>query len=298
MLKKRFYTFIVAGHADAKLHRISIPYPVLAAVGSMAVVGLIATGIAAFHYTKMVVKVVDYDHLLGENAAFRTENHDYRIQTAQLGEKIEFLETTARRLEVLAGVNSEKGVGGAGGSIRGIQAMPRPASAGALNAIDGYNESMRSLESRYRGLEESLSEAALVESTRPSVPPLKGYITGGMGRRDDPLLSGAIDYHTGVDISAPYGKWVYAPGDGTVIFAGYREGYGNIVVIDHKFGLTTRYGHLSRIGVQLGQRVSRHDHIGDVGNSGRTTGPHLHFEILQHNKPLNPMKFIPMIKGE
>jgi murein DD-endopeptidase MepM/ murein hydrolase activator NlpD len=77
-----------------------------------------------------------------------------------------------------------------------------------------------------------------------------------------------------------------------VLFAGYRAGYGNIIVLDHKFGVVTRFGHLSKFNVQAGQRISRSDVLGFVGNTGRTTGPHLHFELWMHNKPVNPQKFL------
>jgi murein DD-endopeptidase MepM/ murein hydrolase activator NlpD len=87
------------------------------------------------------------------------------------------------------------------------------------------------------------------------------------------------------------------PSDGTVIFAGYRAGYGNIVVVDHRFDITTRYGHLSKFSVRVGQRVSRGDVIGYVGASGRSTGPHLHFEIRIHNQPKDPKYFIPPTAG-
>jgi murein DD-endopeptidase MepM/ murein hydrolase activator NlpD len=153
------------------------------------------------------------------------------------------------------------------------------------------------LESRYAALEQYFSEKSLVDAARPAFLPVKGYVTGGMGRRKDPFDPSATDFHTGVDISAPHGTRVIAPADGTVIFAGRRAGYGNIVVVDHKFGVTTRYGHLFKFNVQAGQRISRYDVIGYVGNTGRSTGPHLHFEMWVMNRAVNPLKYIPNIKA-
>ncbi len=298
MLKKRLYTFIVASHADAKLWRLSLHYPVLLATGVFAVIGVITAGVAAFHYGTMVFKVVDYNHLLAENDSFRSQNHDYRIRTAQLGEKIDFLETTARKLMVLSGMNSDKSVGGIGGFSKESFEEPLPASAGTPESIDRYTKDATTLEVRYRKVEEYISQRVLVESTTPNIMPLRGYVTGGVGRRADPFNAAVTDMHTGMDISAPYGTKVYAPADGTIIYSGAREGYGNIVVIDHKFGFTTRYGHLSKFNVQIGQRVSRHDIIGYVGTSGRTTGPHLHFEIWQYNRFLDPRTKIHPLNGE
>ena len=292
MLKKRLYTFIVSSHADARLWRLSIPYPLLIAIAVFALIGVMSAGMATYHYGRMLLKVSDYDHLLAENDSFRAENHNYRIQTAQLGEKIDFLETLARKLSVYSGMESARGVGGVGGYSRDAFTQPLPSSAGTLTAIDSYNRSVDRLEAGYRKLEDGVSLKVLVKSVTPDRLPVRGYITEGFGMRRDPFTGASKEYHTGIDISAPLGSRVIAPADGVVIFAGYRAGYGKIVVIDHKFGMVTRYGHLYKFNVQAGQRVSRNDVIGYVGNTGRSTGPHLHFEIWWHNTAINPAKFL------
>ncbi len=292
MLKKRFYTFIVASHADAKMLRLSLPYPVLLAIGIFAIIGVTTVGVASFHYGKMALKVVDYNNLLAENDTYRSENQNYKIQTAQLGEKIDFLETTAQKLVRMAGLNSPTAVGGIGGYSKDTLSRPLTASAGSLESINKYNKSVETLEKNYRALEDGWEERVLIEANTPNISPLNGYVTDGFRRRNDPFIGSTRDTHTGIDISAPYGSKVLAPADGIVIFAGERAGYGNIIVIDHKFGYTTRYGHLSKFNVQVGQRVTRYDVIGYVGTSGRTTGPHLHFEVLHYNKYRNPYPFI------
>jgi murein DD-endopeptidase MepM/ murein hydrolase activator NlpD len=98
--------------------------------------------------------------------------------------------------------------------------------------------------------------------------------------------------HQGVDMAAPIGTPVYAPADGVVVFAGWQSGYGRLIKIQHEFGIETRYGHLNAIRVEVGQRVSRGERIGDIGNSGRSTGPHLHYEIRVGGEALNPMIYI------
>lgn len=292
MTRKRFSAFIVASRADSRVWRFSVPYSVLAAVAVFAFVGLGATGIATYRYVRMALKVADYDHRLVENNAFRQENHSYRIQTAQLGEKIDLLETMYQKVLRMSGMNDEGTVGGVGGVSRDTFSQPLPASAGTQEAIVDYSRRAADLEQRYRTLEEEFGDRILIEASRPDAAPVVGYVTGFMGRREDPFNPAIRDNHVGVDISAPHGKQVVSSGDGLVIFAGRREGYGNIVVIDHKFGWSTRYGHLSRINVQVGQRVSKSEVIGYVGTTGRTTGPHLHYEIWLNSRPLNPMKFL------
>jgi murein DD-endopeptidase MepM/ murein hydrolase activator NlpD len=291
MRTKRLYAFLISNHANVSPLRLSISYSLLCTIGIFCLIGIIAAGTAVYHYGRMLVKVSSYNHILVENDKFRSENHDYRIQTAQLGERIDFLETLSRKLTTMTGMNSSKRVGGEGGFSKEGYNKPSPASAGTLKSIDKYNKSASALEDQYRGLEEKLFNDLLDNAAWPTSLPIKGYVTAGVGRRSDPFDNSLTDNHSGLDISAPYGSPVYAPADGIVTFAGQREGYGKLVVIDHKYsGVITRYGHLSKINVEVGQRVYLSDVLGYVGTTGRTTGPHLHYEIWWHGHRQNPLK--------
>ena len=115
--------------------------------------------------------------------------------------------------------------------------------------------------------------------------------TSGFGGRNDPMGRG-YRMHEGQDLAGDYGSPIYATADGTITYAGWESGYGRLIKIQHDFGIETRYGHLSQIRVEVGQRVSRGDRIGDMGNSGRSTGTHLHYEIRFGAKAVNPMTFI------
>jgi murein DD-endopeptidase MepM/ murein hydrolase activator NlpD len=123
--------------------------------------------------------------------------------------------------------------------------------------------------------------------------PVKGAFrwTSGFGHRRDPKGAGNR-MHEGTDMAGAYGLPVYATGDGVVTHAGWDSGYGRLVKIRHEFGIETRYAHLSAIKVRVGDRVSRGDRIGDMGNSGRSTGTHLHYEIRIGGRAVNPMTFI------
>jgi murein DD-endopeptidase MepM/ murein hydrolase activator NlpD len=125
----------------------------------------------------------------------------------------------------------------------------------------------------------------------PSLWPVIGHLTGTFGQRMDPF-SGEGAFHTGVDISSQYGDSVRATADGIVIGASERAGYGRLVVIDHGFGLSTYYGHLSTLNVVVGQQVRRGDVVGNVGVSGRSTGPHVHYEVRINGAPVNPMRYL------
>ena len=116
-------------------------------------------------------------------------------------------------------------------------------------------------------------------------------LTSGFGGRNDPI-NGAARMHEGLDLAGDYGSAIYATADGTVTYAGWEGGYGRLIKIRHIQGIETRYGHLSQIDVQVGQKISRGEKIGDMGNSGRSTGTHLHYEVRLSGKPVNPMTFI------
>ena len=125
-----------------------------------------------------------------------------------------------------------------------------------------------------------------------AVPVLSTFrFTSGFGYRSDPKGAGTR-MHTGTDFASDYGTPIYVTGDGTVTQAGWDSGYGRMITVQHAFGIETRYAHLSQIRVTVGERVSRGDRIGDMGNSGRSTGTHLHYEVRVGGSPVNPMTYI------
>jgi len=130
----------------------------------------------------------------------------------------------------------------------------------------------------------------LLAST-PSVWPVRGYLSASFGNRTDPF-TGQWDFHPGIDISTPSGTRITAPADGVVVSAGVKGAYGNAMVIDHGHGIVTRYGHMQAFNVKPGQRVRRGDVIGFVGNTGRSTGYHLHYEVWVRDQVQNPIHFI------
>lgn len=138
---------------------------------------------------------------------------------------------------------------------------------------------------------ESLSERQSLLNSTPNIRPAKGWFTSKFGYRVSPF-TGRPALHTGLDVAAAPGSPVYAPADGIITFAGYDEGYGKMITIDHGYGVTTRYGHNAQIYVQVGQKVSRWDVIASVGNTGRSTGPHLHYEVRVNGVPRDPALYI------
>jgi murein DD-endopeptidase MepM/ murein hydrolase activator NlpD len=137
----------------------------------------------------------------------------------------------------------------------------------------------------------SLSQKETLLSSVPSARPVDGWTTSEFGKRISPF-TGERTFHRGMDIASNIGSAIYAPADGVVVFAGAKAGFGNFIIIAHGYGIVTRYGHNSQNMVQAGQKVSKGEQIGTVGNSGRTTGPHLHYEVWVNGTPSDPAKFI------
>ncbi len=138
---------------------------------------------------------------------------------------------------------------------------------------------------------DSLSDRKSLLSATPSIKPARGWFTSKFGYRVDPFTRRS-ELHAGLDIAAPPGTPVYAPADGIVSYAGYDGGYGKLVSIDHGYGVVTRFAHNSRIYVEQGQKVSRWDVISAIGNTGRSTGAHLHYEVRVHGVPVDPINYV------
>ncbi|OYZ23377.1 MAG: cell wall-binding protein associated metalloendopeptidase [Bdellovibrio sp. 28-41-41] len=138
---------------------------------------------------------------------------------------------------------------------------------------------------------EGLSERQSLLNAIPNIKPARGWLTSNFGYRMNPF-TGKNTMHAGLDIAASPGSPVYAPADGIVIFASYDESYGKLVSIDHGYGVTTRFAHNSQIYVHVGQRVNKWDVISAVGNTGRSTGPHLHYEVRINSIPVDPINFV------
>jgi murein DD-endopeptidase MepM/ murein hydrolase activator NlpD len=150
---------------------------------------------------------------------------------------------------------------------------------------------LRGLESRLRYVRRDVERREALANATPSIWPAHGWLSGTFGGRSDPF-SGEPAFHQGLDISTEKGQPVYATADGVIASASYTGDYGNLIVVKHEFGLTTRYGHLSAYNVKPGQRVKRGDVIGFVGSTGRSTGAHLHYEVLANGQLINPLQLL------
>jgi len=258
-------------------------------LGVALVVLVSSFSMSTLHYFYMWKKTANYDRLRLESDALRGENEILRLSTRQLGEKISNLEINSKKLEFLSISGGEK-MGSTGGPSNAEDFLTNLNGRGLIRHFRSLTRRSITLAKDLRNLKERYNTRSILLVATPNVMPVKGYPSGHYGYRTDPFTA-ERDFHPGMDISAPLGTKVIATADGLILFAGRESGYGRLVSIEHKFGVSTRYGHLHRILVKKGQRVNRNDVIGYVGSTGRATGPHLHYEVRLNGQPLNPLRF-------
>jgi murein DD-endopeptidase MepM/ murein hydrolase activator NlpD len=184
--------------------------------------------------------------------------------------------------------NSVPAVGGPQDAA-GLQSIELP---DFLTMLDALNAEMEDREQKFSVLETLLMDRSLHDRVMPSGSPVKnGWVSSGYGKRTDPF-TGKKEFHKGVDFAGKEGSQVLSVGDGIVSWVGERTGYGNLVEITHGNGYVTRYGHNKKLLVGVGDTVKKGQQIAVLGSTGRSTGPHVHFEVVHNDEQVNPSKFI------
>ena len=274
----RFYAFIVARTSKSRAHirRICVHKRWLkaAAVVFLAVMAGLSYGFYG------LTQQAEHLRIERENWKLRAENDKQKQELQRLNNRVDAVEDTSRKLAEISGVEKDQPVRGQGGPARPVD------SAAALAALVAKTER---LEREMRDYEDLLRRRGMT----PSIWPVSGKLESGMGGRRNPFGGRGFEYHEGQDIDAVYGTPVMVAASGTVMIAGRERGYGNVIYVDHGAGVTTRYGHLSQIDVKIGQSVTRGQTIGLVGSTGRSTGPHLHYEVRINNQPVDPRQYLP-----
>lgn len=273
---ERLYAFIVSrtSRSRASIRRFSVHRRWLKASALAAALVFCAAAYGVYDLTQQPI----HTRIEEENNRLRLENERQLQKLQKLENRVDAIEDAARRL-------SEAPV------IQGEGTSARGAGGPALKLDD---DAIAKVEARAARLEEDLQarETALRDRV-PSIWPVEGNLSDGFGVRGNPFGGGSSEFHPGQDITAPPGTPIIAPADGTVLEAGWKNGYGQQVVIDHGHGLTTRYGHLSKIEVTTGQNIRRGEEMGQVGSTGRSTGPHLHYEVRIDDVAVNPDHYLP-----
>jgi murein DD-endopeptidase MepM/ murein hydrolase activator NlpD len=307
MLRKRYYILFVARDESGRVKKIPLPlqyaygFVAAALVGAFTIVGL------AGSYTRMLLKTESYNQVRQEREMLRKDYkqmaqvaHDRDVQVASLG-------ALANEVTALYGLRQNRLVSGkSAAAASAAAAAPTPVSLALTDEVNQQQVKL-SIDQFYalrtqalsgqisRALEGGLSPSFAgdwkVLADAPSIWPVAGRVGSGFGSRQDPF-NGEGKFHSGIDIEAAYGAPVRSAADGEVIGGSLGAGYGRQIIINHGHDVVTLYGHLSAIAVVPGQHVTRGQVIGYVGQTGRSTGPHLHYEVRVHMVPVNPHKYL------
>jgi murein DD-endopeptidase MepM/ murein hydrolase activator NlpD len=290
LLRKRFYILFVARGEDGQLRKIPIPvhYLYVLVVGSaIGILGL--TGIAS-SYVRMLFKVSRFNELRAQKDELKTRYSRLEEVAKERDIQVASLGSLASEVSTLYGLRSDPIL--ITESADAIENAQVSSSLDRLYTLKDTALSGAATTGISLGMTRDATPADWMRAnSAPNLWPVEGPITGSFGERTDPF-NGEGAFHCGVDISAALGQPVIAPADGIVIFADFMSGYGRAIVINHGHGISTRYGHLANFAVVSGQEVHRGDTIGYVGLSGRSTGPHLHYEVRINDTPVNPHKYL------
>jgi murein DD-endopeptidase MepM/ murein hydrolase activator NlpD len=299
-MKSRRYTVVIADRSSGVVRRLTISLrPTILAV--LTVVTLpILIGLGARWSAQ-----AELDRVRGKNAALELENGSYRAATGELTTQIQSLEAVindlgarveldpaqVRAMQKLPAVVKTRASGGTSPQNTAIAEIAKAALSSPEDTFGVLRDLLHGLESRLRYVRRDVEQREALAAATPSIWPAHGWLTGTFGGRADPF-TGEPANHQGIDISTEKGDAVYATADGVVEAAAYNGDYGNLLVIRHDFGLSTRYGHLSAFVAKPGQNVKRGDIIARVGSTGRSTGAHLHYEILANGRLVNPLQLL------
>lgn len=295
------FTLIVVPEHNQQVRRFRVPLRHLWRAGAGLGVFTLILLAGFIHYVTVIGDASGNQALRDENLALRVQLQSIRERMEHIGsslDRIEQLDQKLRSVTLLSDPERNLAVGplaepnvvpSTDPNFAGLTRAEKPSALSAR--IDKLSAEATRQEQSLQELQAYFQDQKLLLASTPSVWPVRGFVTSDFGVRIDPYTADRV-MHAGLDIAGPHGKDVVAPSDGTVVFAGLEGGYGNVLVVDHGYGIKTRYGHLAAIKVKAGERVQRGQVVAALGNTGRSTGPHLHYEVRVNGVPQNPRKFI------
>ena len=286
-MDQRYSTIIFVPHARAKFRKMKVSHRVLFSIVSLVTSSLCLSTFFSVQYFTSLSQTHELSKLQSENRDLQAANEQFSKSVESLRTQLRTVEDRTRKLAIIAGISTldETSQGGVGGVRQNDDNNPY------RDDVDKMSFRSHRVERDLSVLEQKFVAQSELLSCTPSIAPVRGILTDGFGGRSDPF-TGEQGTHNAVDISSAVGQAVRAPADGIVVKSEWANGYGNVVYLSHGYGYSTRYGHLSGFGVRPGQRVKRGDIIGYVGSTGRSTGPHLHYEVRLNNNPVNPLEYI------
>jgi len=277
---KKIHTIILVPHARARLRKWRVSDRQITITVALLVTLTLAAAFFTWGYFSQTVDSAEIERLRSENEDLRSVNTSFETSVRDLQDKLASYEDRTLELAIVAGLDPT-----AAGGEAGLGGDAEPPS------LDEIAVRTERLDGTLDEVEAELQERLRWISSTPAITPAKGILTSGFGNRSDPFHNSRA-FHGGLDIAAAPGAPVHATADGVVTLAGRNGGLGKAVFLSHGYGLATRYGHMSSLAVKAGQKVERGDVIGYVGNTGRSTGYHLHYEVHLDGKAVNPAAYL------
>ncbi len=287
MISGKNYTFYIAS-TPGKLRKHIVPAYVLHSLAALALIGSITVVAAVGSYSRMLWKVGNYNALRHDQENLKKQYRDLQSTVKDTNQRLDSLQSLATEVAMTYGVLRYHP---AAFDQADDTASPQDSFDRSLQQYSFLKRNAAAIAISSGGLRMMPSMVFSDSNYTPSIWPVLGHISDSFGERMDPF-SGEGAFHTGVDVAADYGAPVHATADGVIITADTHTGYGRVVIIDHGFGLTTWYAHLSSYAVVAGTRVKRGEVVGYTGISGRSTGPHVHYEVRMNNAPVNPWRYM------
>ena len=287
MISGKNYTFYIAS-TPGQLRKLVVPAYLLYSLAVLALIGVIAVTFSVGSYSRMLWQVGNYNALRHDQESLKKQYRELQTTVKDTNQRLDSLQSLATEVAMTYGVMRYHP---AAFDQMDAAATPEDAFDRSVEQYSFLKRNAAAIAVSAGGLR-LMPASAFADSTyTPSIWPVLGRITDGFGERLDPF-SGEGAFHTGVDVGADYGAPVHVTADGMVLDAGQHSGYGRVVIVDHGFGITTWYAHLSSYAVVPGTRVKRGEVIGYAGISGRSTGPHVHYEVRMNNAPVNPWRYM------
>jgi len=293
------FTLMIIPNRKSGVKKISVPKVIIRNILIAFVVIILGTLYVIYDYASIKRDRAELARLRAQTKEQSQQFRDLAVKVDEFSSRMEELRQIDKKVRTLAYETSQDkklplGVGGSDKETRIKDLLDRDHNkliTEMHKSIGKLNEDANIREKSFNELLSFLHEQKSIIASTPSIWPVTGWVTSGFGARQSPFRSG-VEFHKGLDISTRFGKEVVAPADGLVIISAFDSQDGNFVKIDHGHGLTTGFAHLSRMAVRQGARVKRGQIIGYVGDTGRSTGSHLHYAVFVNNIPVNPKRYI------
>jgi murein DD-endopeptidase MepM/ murein hydrolase activator NlpD len=308
-MRKR-YTIMLVPDRSSTVRRFRISKPTLWTFGIVIFLLFAAIVAAGLHYWSVIDQLHENEHLRQQNVQLRGKLVTLHEKTSSIQDILDRVQRFDTKLRAITQLSDPKrhlalgpfdARGSASGTIEGAEGVdpliraigenPQMAIGLLGQRLDELVSEAEKREGSIRQLETFLRGQKARLASTPSIWPSRGWVTSGFGTRVDPY-TGKRTMHRGIDIANQPGVPAIAPARGVVTFRGNSGGFGKVIVLDHGYGIRSRYGHLEEYKVQLGDHVDRGDIVGTIGNTGRSTGPHLHYEVEVNGIAENPRNYI------